>query len=164
MDSLKIAHALEKLHPTPSLHLDNGYTERVQTTISGLVYALAPIGMPRIPETLLNPRSAEYFHETRAKRFGMPLPELAKSERAGEKAWESADEGVAELRKILHEHEEGPYVMGKEVSFADFIVAGFWRFVEKLDQGGDLFGRAMKVDEAFPRHYEACEKWLERDD
>ena len=33
---------------------------------------LVPIYIPGAPEKLLAPRSAEYFKETREKRFGMP--------------------------------------------------------------------------------------------
>ncbi|KAK4541527.1 hypothetical protein LTR36_007973 [Oleoguttula mirabilis] len=164
MESLAIAKALEELQPEPSLHLDNGYTDRVQAVAQKILGALAPIGMPRIPPRLLNPTSERYFRETREKRFGMPLQELAKSDRAGENAWKAAEAPLQELKGILHEHEDGPYVMGERVSFADFILAGLWRFVQILDEGGDLFERGMKIDESIPKHYEACKKWLERDD
>jgi len=163
MDSLAIAKALEKLQPEPSLHLDSGYTDRCQTAVLETQKAIMPIAVARIPAKVLNEASARYFSETREKRFGMPLPELAQSEKA-QNAWTNAQPGIDELKAILHEHEEGPYVMGKTVSFADFIVAGLWRFVEILDEGGDLFERGMKMDEAFTKHYEACGEWLRRDD
>ena len=87
MDSRVIADALEELQPEPSLHLDNGYVDRVQDAVQKTLVALAPIGMPRIPEKLLNPASQPYFNETRAKTLGMSLKELAVSDRAGESAW-----------------------------------------------------------------------------
>ncbi|KAK3110191.1 hypothetical protein LTR53_015779 [Teratosphaeriaceae sp. CCFEE 6253] len=164
MDSLQIAHALEKLHPAPSLHLDGGAIARVQRVVLAFQRSLAAIAMPRIPVKVLRPASREYFRTTRAKRFGMPLEELAMSEQAGEGAWEAAQPSMAELKAILHERGEGPYVMGATVSFADFIIAGFWRFLQILDEDGDLFGRALEFDESFVRHYEACKQWLERDD
>ncbi|KAK3678884.1 hypothetical protein LTR78_001337 [Recurvomyces mirabilis] len=163
MDSHKIAQALEELQPEPSLHFENGYTDRVQSTVLEINKALAPIALPRIPENLLNEPSAAYFRETRAKRFGMTLEELAKSDKAGETAWKNAAPGIEQLRAILRENPDGPYVMGKIVSFADFIIAGFFRFGEILDRDGDIFGRSMKIDENFGKHYEACKKWLERD-
>jgi glutathione S-transferase len=57
-------------------------------------------------------------------------------------------------------------VLGDEVSYADFVLAGFWAFLKRLDKDGDLFGRVMGFDEggAFRRHWEACQPWLERDD
>jgi len=164
MDSRKIVDKIEALQPEPSLHLDNGYLDRAQNTVLGIWGALTPVAMPRIPEMILPPRSAKYFNETREPRFGMKLTDLAKSDRAGETAWKNAEKPLTELKEILHEHPDGPYVMGQTPSYADFIITGFFKTAEKVDQDGDLFGRLMKFDEAFPKHYEACRKWTERDD
>ena len=164
MDSRNIADSLEALHPEPSFQLDSGYIERVQKAVLDVGAALAPICIPRVPELLLNPSSAEYFQRTRAVRFGMTLDELAKSEKAGEAAWEKAQPSIKEIIDILHEHEEGPFVLGKTPSYADLILAGYWAFAKKLDKGGDVFERALGMDEAFPKHWEACQKFLERED
>jgi glutathione S-transferase len=165
MDSRAIANVLEELQPLPSLRLDSGYIERVQEAVASVQKALTPIAIPRVPEMLLNPESDEYFRRTRKERFGVELVDLAKGEEAGEKAWEGAEGGLKELGKILGENGgDGPFVLGGEASYADFVLAGFWAFLKKLDQGGDLFGRIMGVDEAFGRHWEACQPFLERDD
>lgn len=158
MDSLAIAQELEKLQPEPSLHLSSPLINKTQGAIGTVMKSLAPVAMPKIP-SMLPSRSAEYFHETRAKRFGMPLPELAKSPQAGESAWGGAKPGFEELVKLLHE-KEGPYVEGKEPGFADFVLAGYWRFMERLG----LDGRVMGFDVAFKKHRDACAKWLERED
>jgi glutathione S-transferase len=113
---------------------------------------------------LLSERSAEYFQRTRKERFGMTLDELARSEKGGEAAWENAKPSIQEIVAILHEHGKGPYVLGETASYADLILAGYWAFLKKLDKGGDVFGRLMKSDEVFPKHWEACQKFLERDD
>ena len=78
--------------------------------------------------------------------------------------WEEAEEPLRVLGALLRECGGGAFVEGEKVGFADFIIAGFWQFARRVDEGGDLFGRLMKVDEAFERHFEACVKWLERDD
>lgn len=163
MDSMKIAPALEKLQPEPSLHLDNGYVPRAQQALGKTMTGLQPIAIPRVPERLLNEASQSYFLETRAKRYGISLPEMAKSDRAGENAWKTAQPGLEELKSLLYENEDGPYLMGKQVGYADFIIAGFWVFAKRLGEE-DIFGRLLKYDEAFAKHYQACEKWLERDD
>lgn len=162
MDSLSIAQKIEELQPQPTLHLDSDYIARTQQAVLKVLAELAPIAMPRIPGTLLNPPSAEYFEETRARRFGMPLAELARSEKA-RNAWQNAQPVLQEIAKLLRENDKGPYVLGDEPSFADFILAGFWRFMELLDQNGDLYGRIVQVDSSFSEHYEACKKWMERD-
>jgi len=165
MESRNIADVLEKIQPSPSLRLDSGYVERVQNAVLAVAKPLSPIAIPRVPEMLLNPESEEYFRRTRKARFdGVELADLAKSEKAGEQAWKEAEGGLKDLVKILGENAEGPYVLGKEASYADLILAGFWAFLNKLDKGGDLFGRIMGVDEAFGKHWEACQEYLERDD
>lgn len=164
MDSRKIAEKLDKLQPEPSLHTDKGEViDKVQAAVGGTLMNLGPIGMPRVPPRLLNPRSAEYFRETRAKRFGMSLEELAKSEKAGEQAWKGAQPHLEALANVLKE-KTGPYVLGQDVGFADFVVGGLWVFIGKLDHEGDLFVRAMEFDPIFAEHWKAVQKWFERDD
>jgi len=164
MDSVKIAEELEKQQPSPSLYLASPRIGQTQEAVQLLDKALTPVAKPRVPETVLNPASIEYFQRTRSQRFGMPLEELVRSELAGEAAWTEAAEGLARVRSVLTEDEAGPYVMGAEPGFADFVLAGFWRFMQVLDCDGDLFGRLMKYDESFPKHFAACEKWLMKDD
>lgn len=164
MDSRKIAEGLEKLKPEPSLHMGDGKTiDKVQGTVLEVFGHLRPIAMVRIPERLLNPRSAEYFEETRAQRFGMSLKDLSQSDKA-KNAWTNADPGLQELKGILTENKDGPYVLGKEPSFSDLVIAGWVAMMKILDEGGDLFDRYLKYDKVFSEHYEACKKWLEKDD
>ncbi|KAF2215693.1 hypothetical protein CERZMDRAFT_34457 [Cercospora zeae-maydis SCOH1-5] len=165
MDSLAIAQELERLYPEPSLKFaNNDYAPRMQTAVAGFWSSLQPIAVPRVPELILNPKSAEYFNTTRATRFGMPLTELAKSERAGEQAWKAAEQAMDLIVALLEEN-EGKYVQGgDEPSFADFILAGVFRFSEIVDKEGDLFGRVMGYHGALKEHYEACKPWLKRDD
>lgn len=163
MDSRAIAEALEKLQPEPSLHMDDGETiDRTLKTIVGIHGCLGPIVMPRVPD-LLNPRSEQYFRETREKRFGMPLHEVAKSEKAGESAWEAAEPLLNDLKSIVNEDQQGPYVLGQEPSFSDLIIAGFFAFEKKVDRG-DLYDRLLAYDASFPELVKACQKWFERDD
>lgn len=48
------------------------------------------------------------------------------------------------------------------VSYADFIVASLLHFVKLL--GPELYDRFVAHDKAFDDLYQACAKWLERDD
>ena len=158
MDSLAIAHELERIYPEPSLKFaNNNYAARVQTAVASLWTSLQAIAIPRVPEMILNPKSAEYFNTTREKRFGMPLTELAKSEQTGEQAWTNVEKNLGPIKALLEE-DQGRFVQGgDEPSFADFILAGAFRLLEIVDKEGDLFGRIMKYDGA-------CKPWLKRDD
>lgn len=162
MDSRKIAGVLEVLQPEPSLRLDSGYVERVQSAVLTIHQGLAPMTITRVPDVLLNPSSADYFRETRKERFGMSLSELAKSDKSGEAAWGKAKPGIQEVISILHEHQQGPYVLGETASYADLILAGLWAFVKKVN--GDAFERLLGYDEVLNGHYEACRGFLRRED
>jgi hypothetical protein len=74
---------------------------------------MAPVVMPRIPRHILNERSVMYFHETRTKRFGMPLDEFEKSEKGGETAWENVRPVLEEVASLLKEN-GGPFFMGQD--------------------------------------------------
>jgi glutathione S-transferase len=159
MDSRKIADALEALQPEPSLLLGSGYVERVQAAVDDARKPLTSLWMPRVPEMLLPERSAKYFSETRAVRVGMPLSEFAKQTID----WDAIGRGLETLKVIVSEHQTGPYILGEQASYADLILAGYWRFLERLDKG-DVFERCMAYDESLRKQYEACRKWLERGD
>jgi glutathione S-transferase len=158
MDSKAIAIALEEKHPSPPLHLDSSVLPKVEAAVGKIMPQMAPIIMPRIPRDILNDKSRGYFEETREKRFGMPLHVLEK-EKGGEQAWENATPALMEMASLLNET-KGLFFMGEEVSYADMVVAGFFRFIKRA--GEDIFERVMKVDPSFPTLYEASGPWLER--
>lgn len=163
MDSRKIAEALDKYQPEPKLHMDRAdEIDKTLEVVLELFGKLRPEVMPRIP-IMLNPRSAEYFEETRAKRFGMPLSELAKSDGAGEQAWKNAEPSVKKLVEILKE-KPGAFVLGDEVSFADLIIGGMVAMLKVLDKNGDLYDRLLQQDEAVKKNWDGISKFFERDD
>lgn len=81
-----------------------------------------------------------------------------------EKAWEGAEKGIKELSELLKLHSSGPYFLGEEVSYADFVVVAWLQFLQRIDKGG-LFERFVTYDrEGFLGLFEACAQWLDRDD
>jgi hypothetical protein len=54
--------------------------------------------------------------------------------------------------------------MGETVSYADFIVVGFFQFLKRISYDDDIVGRALQIDPSFLVLYEACPQWLKRDD
>ncbi|GAB7358875.1 hypothetical protein MBLNU230_g4098t1 [Neophaeotheca triangularis] len=162
MDSRLIADELEKLQPLPSLHLDSPAVDRAQEAVAEVLKSLGPVLMPRVPG-ILPERSAEYFHRTREQRFGMPLAEFERTQ-GGEGAWDGAGAGFEMLGRLLRERPEGPYALGKEVCYADFVVMGLWVFLRVLGER-DLWERVEGMEGGvFESHFEACRGWAERDD
>ena len=91
----------------------------------------------------------------------MTLAEVEKSDGA-KGAWEAAGPGLQELKALVKENGDGPFVLGKKVSYADFVLVSFFVFLQRL--GDDLFERVMEVEEGFRELFAACEQWIKRDD
>lgn len=115
--------------------------------------------MPKIPRNLLNEASATYFRRTRSQRFGMPLEQLER-EIGGEKQWEEARPAVQEIGGLLKEN-GGPFLLGKEVSYADFILVGALHWFRRSGEG--VYERVVEMEPSLRRLYEASGKWVERD-
>jgi hypothetical protein len=163
MDSRKIGEALDKLQPMPKLHMERGdVIDKTQAAVLELFGHLRPEVMPRVPPMLLNPRSAEYFEETRAKRFGMSLADLGKSDLSGEVAWKNAEPSVKKLADILKE-KPGDFVLGEEVSFSDFVIGGMFIMLKSLDKNGDLYDRLVGMDDALKKHCQSVAGFFEKD-
>ncbi|KAH7414085.1 hypothetical protein DE146DRAFT_16744 [Phaeosphaeria sp. MPI-PUGE-AT-0046c] len=158
-DSWPLAHELEKLYPSPSLHLSDPIVPLVRDQIAEIMKPLVGFFIPRVPVELLSERSAAYFYETRKKRFGMDLAEVGRTMATADK-WE---EGRAPCKKVgewLRE-KEGPFFLGETVSYADFIFVGMLHMIKRIDEG--LFKKFCEFDPAFEKLYEACGEWLQKD-
>lgn len=165
MDSWPIVQHLEKENPTPSLHLDSPYLKKIQDLMPKLMPTLSPIYLPAVPRLLLNDKSAKYFRETREKRVGMPLDEFEKSDKGGPAAFKAAKPYLEEVVAMLKENESGPFFMGKEPSYADFVFVGAVRMFERIDRLGEFMRSVDGEDVKYlANQFEACEQWLLRDD
>lgn len=168
MDSRAICEHLDRIQPEPSLHMRDA-SDLIDTTLKalGAVFGeLRPMALPRVPTTLLSPTSSKFFFETRQEMFGMGLPDLAVTDGA-QNAVKNARPHLEELKKVMTENKttgDGPFVMGREVSFADFVIAGAFSFLKDLDRQEDLFGRITQIEPIFKEHFDACQPWFERND
>ncbi|KAL8790499.1 MAG: hypothetical protein Q9195_006330 [Heterodermia aff. obscurata] len=161
MDSFAIAQLLETHHPEPPLNLDAEILPKVQPLVRELMIKLAPLTFPSITRNLLNPSSAESFARTRPAWLKTGSMEELGTEEKKTEAWELAKPLIAEFENILGA-EAGPFVLGQEVSFADFMIVGYLHMVRRADES--VFGRIGEQGPALKGLYEACAEWLERDD
>lgn len=163
MDSRKIASTLETLHPAPSLHLDSPYLTRVEQTLAKIERSLLLLCYTRIPVNVLNDASVEYWYSTRRERLGMTVQEY-EDKHGGEAAYAGAEPHLKELTEMLKET-EGPFFMGKEVSYADFTWVALLKFFKRVDEV--IFGEVLKRTGDQDVHtglLDACAEWVERDD
>lgn len=160
MDCDKICAELEAAYPEPSIRIDDPVVAKVKASLSRVLGALAPEIMPRVGFNIVTDKSHDYFWRTREARFGMPL-EKVPEELGGEKCWKPAEEELREVAKLLKER-GGPFFLGKEPSWADFIWAGFLIFAKRADE--EIWERCVGVDEVLKKQFEACKPWVEKND
>ncbi|ETI28666.1 hypothetical protein G647_01117 [Cladophialophora carrionii CBS 160.54] len=159
MDSRKIVERLEALYPTPSLHLDSPYQGRIEHFLPKLVGTVRPIFMPLVPVTFLNPPSKAYFEQDREKAVGMPLQEYhAKN---AEQAYRDVEPLWKELAGWYAENDGGVWLSGGEIIYADVMVLGLLRMLDRLGVADRLW--ALEGGEVLKKVYDAAAKWFERD-
>ncbi|CAF9916288.1 MAG: hypothetical protein HETSPECPRED_002814 [Heterodermia speciosa] len=160
MDSRKIASELEHRYPSPSLRLDSPVLKKVEGLIPRLTAPLVGVFMPKVPNGLLNPPSAEYFERTRAERFGKTLSDLG-TDSDEEKAWAQVESPLKEMGEIL-KAEGGPFALGKTVSYADFVIVSLLQYAKRVDEA--IYERAVAIEPSLRTVFDASKQWLERDD
>lgn len=162
MGTLECAAALDKLQPEPSLRLDNGYVEKASQAAMAVVLGNIGDSFPAFAAKCLTPRDREYFERTRSEWMGVgSFAELAKDPlRTGEKGWVACQEGLKACAELLAEHPDGPFVEGKQFSYADCIFGSLWMTYKRVDEA--LFAKILAYDERLQKHYDACEPYLKR--
>lgn len=119
--------------------------------------------IPPLVVNHLDPRGQTYFHESRTKFLGGPLPEVRRAALEDfDKLWALIETESATLIRILkgREGKRGPFFEGEKPGLADFWLVSLWAFVERFDE--ELFGRIVALGEGeFGRLYEAARPWLE---
>ncbi|PRP88895.1 hypothetical protein PROFUN_00363 [Planoprotostelium fungivorum] len=133
MDSARIAAYLEELKPQPSLQLSDPTVEQVQHIVQrDIMGIIRPIMLPRVPNALLPPRDAQYFHETRTKAFGCTLEELlAKTDE--EALWKTTSQTVRDKLVPLLKKSGGPFFLGEKASYADLFLGSFLAWFRVVD-------------------------------
>jgi glutathione S-transferase len=164
MDSLEIAKVLEKEYPTPPAHLDSPYYDRLLEQTKAAMAALPSVYVTNVYDRVLGEASRPYFHETRTKYLGMTIEEyLAKH--PAEESFQAAEQYLRNVTGLLKENELGPFLMGREVCYADFVWGGFLLFFKVM--GEDVWERFLKATGDAKVHLdflEALEPWTKKVD
>lgn len=143
-DSFKIALYLDNKYPSPSYPrlfppgtkaLHSLFTEK----FSSLIIPLAPTMLPLVGRPgFLDDRGEEYYRRTRQARFGKPFEQLAEE---GRQKWGDVREKWEEFGKLLDLNkgpgEQGPFVMGNQISYADLVLVAAFCWIKRAE-GGDM--------------------------
>ena len=158
-DSFAIVQELDRLHPQPSLHLDGPYQAKVNELAAKVMQKIGPECYSRIPETILNEASRQYWYQTRQERLGMSVDQY-EAKHGGNTAYAEAEPYLKQLTQLLEEN-EGLYFMGEQVSYADFSWVAFLVFFKRVDQ--DIFTSVLGRSGNPAIHQAlvaACASWL----
>ncbi|GAB0134117.1 hypothetical protein EsDP_00002502 [Epichloe bromicola] len=162
MDSRQIADAIEKRHPEPSVHLDSPYLTKVGDVLSKIIEHIRPMCFSRIPVNLLNEASVQYWYDTRKERLGMSVRDFEKKY-GGEAAYKAAEPHLKQMTDLLRES-DGPFFMGTEPSYADFVWVGALVFFKRVDAEVSKEVLRRTGDRAVHESLlDACAPWLKRD-
>ncbi|EEY22989.1 conserved hypothetical protein [Verticillium alfalfae VaMs.102] len=160
MNSRLIIDELEKRYPERPLRVDDPATEKVQALVRETMGPLTGVLIPNVATKCLTDASRPYFEDTRREMFGMTLEEVRRTQ-GGDESWENARPVFAKAAALLRET-EGPFFLGETVSYADLIYAGALQFMRRT-AGESHFQTALGYESEVQSFYEACARWLERD-
>jgi len=147
-DSARIADYLDSTYPgTPTLVPAGTHTLQKTFCIAydSATESLTQYIIPAIA-TILRPTSEEYFVRTREVSFGKKLPDMVPTGDAHTVAWMAVQNGFGKIDKWMTESGgvPGPFVMGKVLSFADFVIAGELQWCKKgFGEDSDLWKDMM---------------------
>jgi hypothetical protein len=166
MDSYNIVDVIEKEYPEPPLPVNQDVIQRLRKAMAPGVRRIGSCYIAQGPKVWLSEESIEYWNRTRTARAGMPLEDF-EAARGGQPAWEEAEPAFRAVTAIYKENgNEGPFLAGKDVQFADFVWIGlllFWRSNRVPGAFEELLKRTGDPDWHL-RLLKAAEPWTARND
>lgn len=164
MESRAIANKLESLYPSPPLHLDSPVLAKLESIMPDLMPTLSGIYIPLVPKRIIDSASHPHWYKTREAKFGMPLDKLAET-KGGDVAYNGARPYLEQVTALLRQDTSGPYFLGNEVSYADFVWGGFLDFFGRIGPE-ELSGvlEATGDRDVHARLQDALKEWRRRDD
>lgn len=164
MDSLAIAKELQARYPdAPPLGLDSPYVQRISDALGRMGPSIFPVICHRVPTRLLSDASADYFFASRQGWTGKPTEQLHSENPVGASLARVADV-LGEVSAMYRENPGGPFLMGEQVGFADFVWIGMLLFFRKI--GDDVLEPLLENTgdrEVHLQLLEAARSWTERD-
>lgn len=163
MDSARIAREIEETFPSPALPSDPDLNAEAEAVLRGVAQPLyAELTIP-IRDNILTDHGRPHWIEAREKAFGMTLDDFHATY-GGPQAWEAAKGGLDGLRQFVrvHKKDEGPFVLGSQVSYVDLLLLAFLAAARKVDVDG-IFRFIVGDDAALNALWDASQKWSERD-
>jgi glutathione S-transferase len=106
----------------------------------GMLFAPIVLPLASMRADLLDERGQEYFARTRGAIFGTGLPKLLES--AAEN-WSAAEARWDKISEVFDLNQGGPFVMGHQISFTDFVIGGVIHCLQKAEGGEMTYWKKM---------------------
>jgi len=104
---------------------------------NNLISAFVKLVLPMVPK-LLDPRSAEYFHYTRAIRYGKPLDQLYPAGPERDAVWASLKAYFDRLASIYDQNDESDvFFLGDHITYADIFLASAFIWAKTIPSDRD---------------------------
>lgn len=164
MDSKAIAQELETRFPNPSAHLDSPQLAKLESPLLNVFIYTSIIVAPLCPERLLNEASLLHYYKSIPERTGMTVEQMREKAEASQ-PWQDTKPHIDAITELLADDDRGPYFMGDQVSYADFMWGGALIFYQRL--GSDVWDQFLETasnPEPHIKLLEGLEKWSARDD
>lgn len=157
-DSANIAPELEKQHPEPSLHLENGLHVEAGKLLGRIAFPLLKVLYPTIASNIILPHYKDSWVEKKEAMLGTSMQEFEAS--GGENAWKAAEPGFAALKEFLasNKKDKGPFILGSQVCYGDFIIASMLESMRLI--GDRVFEKAVGYDDQLKDLHTACGEWF----
>ncbi|KAL2071996.1 hypothetical protein VTL71DRAFT_11339 [Oculimacula yallundae] len=161
LESFPIAKFIEKTYPERPVQLTSDFGSEVHSKLDPTIHSIYNAVVLPLEIGVLTPDAEAFFRRTREKTRGYPLEDLLAPGKV-EQAWKAADDelkAVSEL--LLTNKDKGPFVLGTEPSYIDFMVAGWLECFKVIDE--ESFQNVVKLA-GFKQIYEACQPFMEKKD
>ncbi len=133
-DSVRIAEYLETQYPDgPQIfpHNTKGLQIDFEDSLNAKLASMWEFVVPPI-WYILNPTSQVYYRTTREKAWGKTLEDITPSGDSRVEQWKKVEAGFSGMAVwYSKKSEEGPFIMGSEVSWTDFVVGGHLMWFNK---------------------------------
>jgi glutathione S-transferase len=161
MDTANIAPVLENEVPQPSLRLDTDLHKKVMPFVAQIMGPLMFLVFAQVGRDIIPEHEREEWVKGKEAQFGKPLVVPEKS--AADETWEKAKPGFNALGEFMksNKKDEGPFLLGSQVCYGDFILAGIVESTKRI--GGGLYEKFVGMEPQLKDLHAACKPWTEND-
>ncbi|KDR79114.1 hypothetical protein GALMADRAFT_242980 [Galerina marginata CBS 339.88] len=164
-DSMPIVEYLEKTYPpAPGTELFPGNTLSLQAVFVQFVMGRLMAFIPELAIMAIyhskSPDEQLDFKQRIETRFGKPIDAIEKQGAEREASFKALEQVFTMLKFAFSKNEDGDFLMGSQVSFADFALFGFLTMIKSASPE-EIYPRIISWDGGrWGRYLEGFEGWI----